>query len=100
MSYRILTLDGGGAWAIIEVRTLIDFYGADTTGHEVLGKFDLVAANSGGSLVLAGLIENMTLGQILSLFETEANRRMIFSPTRSSSAMYSKFRPCRRISTI
>jgi hypothetical protein len=63
-SYRILTLDGGGAWAIIEVRTL-------------------VAANSGGSLVLAGLIENMTLQQILTLFETEANRRMIFSPTKN-----------------
>jgi hypothetical protein len=83
MAYRILTLDGGGAWAVIEVRTLIDLYGADKTGHEVLGMFDLVAANSGGSIVLAGLVENKTLGQILALFETEANRRSIFSPTRN-----------------
>ena len=83
MAYRILTLDGGGAWAIIEVRTLIDLYGAATTGRQLLAQFDLVAANSGGSLVLAGLVEDLTLAQILSLFETEANRRLIFSPTTS-----------------
>jgi len=83
MSYRILSLDGGGAWALIEVRTLIDLYGAETTGHEVLGDFDLVAANSGGSIVLAGLIENKTLADIRALFESEANRQMIFSPTSS-----------------
>jgi patatin-like phospholipase/acyl hydrolase len=83
MSHRILSLDGGGAWAIIEVRALIDLYGIDTAEHDVLRRFDLVAANSGGSLVLAGLVENKTLGQILDLFETEANRRMIFSPTKN-----------------
>ncbi len=83
MSYRILSLDGGGAWAIIEARALIGLYGIDTAGHDVLRRFHLVAENSGGSLVLAGLVENKTLGQILDLFETEANRRMIFSPTKN-----------------
>jgi len=83
MTYRILSLDGGGAWALIEVRALIALYGADKTGHQVLGDFDLVAANSGGSLVLGGLVENLPLGVILTYFEDEAIRKSMFSPTQS-----------------
>ena len=45
--FRILSLDGGGAWALIEVMTLIDLYGADTPGHEVLKEFDLIAETLG-----------------------------------------------------
>src|SRR5882724_9618748 len=74
MNYRILTLDGGGAWALIEVRALIALYGKDTKGHAVLSDFDMVAANSGGSL---------TLGELLGYFEDEKKRRSIFSPTTS-----------------
>jgi len=83
MNYRILTLDGGGAWALIEVRTLIALYGKDTKGHAVLSDFDMVAANSGGSLVLGGLVEDLTLGELLGYFEDEKKRRSIFSPTTS-----------------
>lgn len=83
MAYRILSLDGGGAWALIEVRALIALYGEDTSGHEVLGDFDLVAANSGGSLVLGGLIEDLKLAELLGYFEDEAKRKSIFSPTHS-----------------
>lgn len=83
MGYRILSLDGGGAWALIEVRALIDLYDKNTTGHQVLADFDLAAANSGGSLVLGGLVENLTLGELLSYFEDESKRKSIFSPTRS-----------------
>jgi uncharacterized protein len=81
MSYRVLSLDGGGAWALIEVRALMTLYGKDMPGHELLRNFDLVAANSGGSLVLAGLVENLTLADILQYFMDENNRRSIFSPT-------------------
>jgi hypothetical protein len=56
-------------------------YGKSTTGHDLLRNFDLVAANSGGSLVLAGLVENLTLGEIFQYFMEEDNRRSIFSPT-------------------
>ena len=50
MTYRILSLDGGGAWAVIQAMALIDLYGSDKKcGHEVLGDFDLVAANSGAA---------------------------------------------------
>ncbi len=82
MPFRVLSLDGGGAWALIEVRALIELYGKATTGHEVLKNFDLAAANSGGSLVLAGLIENLSLADIAQYFLDEAKRRSIFSPTR------------------
>jgi len=84
MPFRILSLDGGGAWALIQVRTLMTLYGEGASGHEVLRNFDLAAANSGGSLVLAGLVENLPLGEILQYFLDEAKRRSIFSPTTST----------------
>lgn len=83
MPFRILSLDGGGAWALIQVRTLIELYGASTKGHQVLGNFDLAAANSGGSLVLAGLVEDLPLSDIAQYFMDESKRRSIFSPTNS-----------------
>jgi hypothetical protein len=83
MTFRILSLDGGGAWALIQVRTLMKLYGDETPGNEVLQEFDLVAANSGGSLVLAGLVENLKLTDLLQLFLDEGKRKSIFSPTTS-----------------
>jgi hypothetical protein len=81
MAFRILSLDGGGSWALIQVRTLIELYGEATRGHEVLRQFDLAAACSGGSIVLAGLVENLPLSAILRYFRDERLRRSIFSPT-------------------
>jgi hypothetical protein len=81
VTYRILSLDGGGVWALVQVRALIQLYSANTTGHQVLADFDLVAANSGGSIVLGGLIENLPLSTVLGYFETEALRRSIFQPS-------------------
>jgi patatin-like phospholipase/acyl hydrolase len=78
MSYKILSLDGGGSWALIQARVLQDIYG-DLNGHELLKKFDLVIANSGGSLVLATLCNNMTLSEIISFFEDENKRKKVFS---------------------
>src|SRR5262249_17820622 len=72
-----------GSWALIEVRALIELYGMRTTGHVVLADFDLVAANSGGSLVLGGLLEDLELTDLLQYFEDEAKRKSIFSPTSS-----------------
>lgn len=83
MTFRILSLDGGGTWGLIEVRALIELYGDATPGNDVLRRFDLVAGCSAGSIVLAGLVENKTLGDILLLFKDEANRRTIFSPTKA-----------------
>lgn len=80
MTYRILTLDGGGSWALIEVRALKALFGGDTPGHKILGHLDMAASNSGGSLVLGGLIANMTPNELDQLFHTKAQRRSIFPP--------------------
>jgi len=83
MNYRILSLDGGGTWALIQVKALIALYGDSTPGRTVLQDFDLVAANSGGSIVLGGLLENLTLGQLLAFFQDQTRRKSVFSPTSS-----------------
>ncbi len=82
MAFRILSLDGGGVWCLIQVRALISLYGEAVNGRQVLSDFDLVAGNSGGALVLGGLVEDLTLGEILGYFETEQNRKAFFSPTQ------------------
>jgi hypothetical protein len=83
MPYRILSLDGGGSWALIQVLALTALYDSKTTGHSVLQDFDLVAANSGGSIVLGGLVEDLSLGDLLGYFCDQAKRQAIFSPTKS-----------------
>src|SRR5215510_57735 len=78
MSYKILSLDGGGSWALVQARVLIDIYG-DINGHELLRQFDMAIANSGGSLVLACLCNDMLLSEICEVFEDENSRRQVFS---------------------
>lgn len=77
MAHRILSLDGGGTWALLEAMALEKIYG-DIPGLDILGQFDLVAANSGGSIVLAGLIENKRPSEIIALFTTRGIREQIF----------------------
>jgi uncharacterized protein len=81
MNYRVLSLDGGGTWALIQIKALIALYNDKTTGQTVLQDFDLVVAGSGGSIVLGGLVENLTLGDLLGLFESQTVRESIYSPT-------------------
>jgi hypothetical protein len=81
MTYKILSLDGGGPWALIQVKTLQKLYGPNINGHAVLSKFDMAVANSGGSIVLGGLLEDQTLANILGYFMDENSRRSIFQPT-------------------
>ncbi len=77
MSYKILSLDGGGSWAIIQLLTLKYKYG-NISGHEVLRDFDMVIANSGGSIALAALAENWTIDQALTLFDKKEIREKVF----------------------
>src|SRR5437870_3448673 len=78
MKFKILSLDGGGSWALIQARVLMDMYG-DIRGHELLRKFDMVIANSGGSLVLACLCNDMRISEIISVFRDETLRKQVFS---------------------
>jgi Patatin-like phospholipase len=80
--FHILSLDGGGSWALIEVMALMDLFGGrDARGHDVLRRFDLIAANSGGALVAGGLVKNMTLGELFDLFaDSHLNKRAMICP--------------------
>ena len=82
MGFRILSLDGGGSWSLLQIMTLIDLYrsgGALLTGHEVLRDFDLVVASGSGSLVLGGLVKDLPLTEIRRIFEDEAVCRSVFA---------------------
>src|SRR6185295_15669776 len=76
--FRILSLDGGGTWALIQGKALGALYGAETDGWTILDRFDLAVANSGGSLVLAMLLKGMTPGEIVALFRDRRERELIF----------------------
>jgi len=75
--FRILALDGGGSWALLQVMALMDLYG-DVNGHQILKKFDLAAANSGGALTLSGLIMDWKLSDLLHMFLDADKRGQIF----------------------
>lgn len=77
MAHRILSLDGGGAWALLEAMCLKDMFG-DIPGRKILAQFDMAVANSGGSIVLAGLVLDFTPSQIIALFQDRKNREAIF----------------------
>jgi uncharacterized protein len=76
--YRILSLDGGGVWALIEVLALMEIFGRDAPGREVLRSFDLVAGNSAGSLVIAGMLEYPTLEEVYAIFLDPTMRARLF----------------------
>jgi hypothetical protein len=79
--FPILSLDGGGSWAILQVMALQRIFGDDANGHDVLAAFRLVAANSGGSITLGGLIENKTLSDLRdNFFGSLQQRETVFVP--------------------
>ncbi|NJB69933.1 hypothetical protein GGR42_000395 [Saonia flava] len=85
--YNILSLDGGGSWAIIQLLTLKDRYG-NSKGRDILKKFDLVIANSGGSIVLAALAEDYTIEEAIALFKEKENREKIFHKNSFSDRFF------------
>ena len=80
--FRILSLDGGGTWALIQAKALGEIYGRDTDGWTILNRFDFAAANSGGALVLALLLKGLSPGEIVALFRTRRERELIFDRNR------------------
>lgn len=77
-TYRILSLDGGGSWALIQIRALQTLFGEHAPGREVLKHFRLVVANSGGSIAAMAMAENWPLSKIITLYLDEKERRRIF----------------------
>ncbi|MCE3227270.1 MAG: hypothetical protein K0S32_1821 [Bacteroidetes bacterium] len=78
MAFSILSFDGGGTWALIQARVLEERYGAEKKGHEILREYDLVIANSGGSLVMAMLCANKSVSEIRKTFENTDVLKAIF----------------------
>lgn len=77
MPYRILSLDGGGSWVLIQACVLKDIY-ENIRGHELLENFDMAIANSGGSLVIACLCNNMTLDETIAYLRMKAIVKKLF----------------------
>ncbi len=90
---RILSLDGGGSRAGILGVALGRIFGAQTPGREILRQFDLVAGNSGGSIVLTALCCNYTPGDVASFYADPATVRRMFSPRWS--AVFKRIPPLR-----
>ncbi|MDI1255878.1 MAG: patatin-like phospholipase family protein [Flavobacterium sp.] len=93
--YKILSLDGGGTWAILQLLTLRERYPGEK-GHAILRHFDLVIANSGGSLVLAALAEDWDLDKAIGLFRDKTQREQIFS----KNSFWERFFPVDYIRSI
>ena len=77
-AYRILSLDSGGVWALLQVMALRRIFGPQARGHQVLRWFNLAAASGSGSIVLAGLAMDMTLQEILDSFFVDKSKREAF----------------------
>lgn len=77
---RILSLDGGGTWCIIQVEALAKLYPPETRGHDILRDFDHAVANSGGSVVLAALLLNARLSELRENFCDLGTRQTLFRP--------------------
>lgn len=77
MAFSILSLDGGGTWALVQARVLQKLH-PGIKGHDLIRKFDLVIANSGGSLVLAMLLANKTVDEIVNTFNDVNVLKAIF----------------------
>jgi patatin-like phospholipase/acyl hydrolase len=78
MAYNILSLDGGGTWALVQARVLKEKYGPDKKGHDILKEYNLVIANSGGSLVLSMLCANKSVKEIIDTFNDVNVLKAIF----------------------
>jgi predicted acylesterase/phospholipase RssA len=87
--FRILTLDGGGTFALIEAKALDDLYPGQS-GHEVLSHFDMVVGCSGGSVVASLLIEGLSPREIFEMFDDIENRKQLFGALPWHKALLSR----------
>lgn len=79
--YKILSLDGGGSWSIIQLETLKIRFKTELPelrGHDILKQFDLVIATSGGALALAALVENWTIEESIAKLKDSKVRNGVF----------------------
>lgn len=76
---------------MVQVMILQDRFGEHAHGHGILRNFDMAIANSGGSIVLAGLCLDMRLSEIRRLFEDVDVLQEIFSRVIPGSSLTGRF---------
>ncbi len=77
---NILSLDGGGTWALLQARALAALYPGQS-GHQILSRFDYAFANSGGSIVLGGLMLDLLPADIERQFTDAKLRDTLYQPS-------------------
>ena len=77
VSCKILSLDGGANWSLLQCMALGAVY-PGMRGRQILARFDFVAASSGGSLVLADLLEDQTPAEMLATFDHPDSSTSLF----------------------
>ncbi|MEB3343607.1 patatin-like phospholipase family protein [Okeania sp.] len=73
MTFKILSLDGGGVRGVMAARILqqIEQQIQGSKGQSLQEYFDLVAGTSTGSLIAAGIVSGMNVNQIIDLYKKE-----------------------------
>lgn len=84
---RILSLDGGGSWALLQSMALKAIYKDTPVGTrcgDILNHFDLIVSNSGGSLMLSAMIEfiDEDIDFVTNIFLENESRSKVFSPLK------------------
>ncbi|MGI4944961.1 MAG: patatin-like phospholipase family protein [Janthinobacterium lividum] len=87
---RLLALSGGGSWSLIQTRALATLFPGQS-GRAILSQFDLVAGTSGGVIVLAGLLGDMTLGAITQMFLDPVVRAQLYVPVDGPASLAAAF---------
>lgn len=88
MAKKVLSLDGGGSWSILQAIALREIYKDTDVGtncRNILNQFDVISANSGGSLMLAGMIEKADedIDEVIKMFKNEELLQEIFSKLKA-----------------
>ena len=83
-TYNVLSLDGGGSWALLQAMVLGNLFGGNTPGLHILQRFHTVVANSGGAIVAALLACNQTPDEIKAYFINDDTRSQAFAKAQYS----------------
>lgn len=84
MTFKILSLDGGGIRGIASVQMLqeVERNIRDTYGLELHQYFDMIAGTSTGSIIAAGLAKGLTTEDLLKLYQDNAAQIFPYSKTK------------------
>ncbi|MDZ8092950.1 MAG: patatin-like phospholipase family protein [Nostoc sp. DedQUE05] len=76
MTFKILSLDGGGIRGVVSVQMLkeVESRIQATYGLELHQYFDMITGTSTGSIIAAGLAKGLNTTQLLKLYETKAEQ--------------------------